>query len=322
MEKPVHLPKQLRRTGLVAAIALGAVAVPVQAKVFAPLVMPAMSAAIATAAACPISPAISPVSASEDRRAPSKASAILGGGTSALEAMRAQQASFESMGPLIPGAGPTMEAIAAPAPVISVAFAPLVDCARAPGTAASRLTDITRPLQPGMRGSEDFLASRRIPIGKTMFDTSWSRVSGERPLFGREIKRLIGGKTDLETRLAAVNGWVNRRIAYTEDKDLFGKADYWAGARRTLALGKGDCEDYALLKMQLLAAAGVSREDMFLTVAVDLVRRADHAVLIVRTPDGYRMLDNNTDTVLDASEANDYRPVLSFNNRKSWLHGY
>lgn len=321
MDKPETSRTVVRRVGIAAALALGAIATPSQAQVFAPLIAPAVSVVLADTT-CPVAPLAPSSSFSPERPQISKASAILGGGTSALEAMRAQQTSFESMGPLIPGAGPSIDTGAAPIPTVALAIPTFSDCAPVAGTATNALAAVMQPLEAGIRPSADFLASRRVPIGRTMFDASWSRVSGDKPKMTREIRRLVGGEADLDNRLAAINSWVNRRIAYTEDKDLFGKADYWAGAKRTLQLGKGDCEDYALLKMKLLEAAGISREDMFLTVALDLVRRADHAVLIVRTPDGYRMLDNNTDTVLDATDANDYRPVLSFSGRKSWLHGY
>jgi len=53
-----------------------------------------------------------------------------------------------------------------------------------------------------------------------------------------------------------------------------------------------------------------------------LVRGADHALLMVKLDERYVMLDDSTDTLLDASEANDYRPVLSFSGDHAWLHGY
>ena len=128
-----------------------------------------------------------------------------------------------------------------------------------------------------------------------------------------------GGTVD---RIASVNSWVNRKVAYTADAKLYGKADYWASADETLAKGKGDCEDYAIAKMEILAAMGIARGDMYLTLARDLVRRDDHAVLIVKVDGRAIMLDNATDTLLDGDRANDYRPILSFNTNKSYLHGY
>jgi predicted transglutaminase-like cysteine proteinase len=174
----------------------------------------------------------------------------------------------------------------------------------------------------GALSSDDFLASKRLAIGRTGFDREWQRVREDRISKAR-YRALIGDEgRDRTAALSRVNAWVNERIVYTEDRDLFSRADFWAGAKKTLKLGRGDCEDIALTKMQLLAAAGIPREDMFLTITRDLVRNADHAVLIVRHEGGYVLLDDGSDELLDASAGHDYRPILSFNERQAWLHGY
>ena len=67
---------------------------------------------------------------------------------------------------------------------------------------------------------------------------------------------------------------------YVDDRVLYGEADYWATAGETLRRREGDCEDIAIVKMQLLAAHGVRREDMSLVIARDQVRGADHALLV------------------------------------------
>jgi predicted transglutaminase-like cysteine proteinase len=67
---------------------------------------------------------------------------------------------------------------------------------------------------------------------------------------------------------------------------------------------------------------GVPQRDLYLVIVRDLVRRADHAVLAVRTDSGFMVLDSNTDKVLPQSQVNDYRPILTFNSEGSWIHGY
>ena len=74
--------------------------------------------------------------------------------------------------------------------------------------------------------------------------------------------------------------------------------------------------------MQLLEAAGFDRHAMFLVIARDLVRQADHAVLAVRVGSDLMVLDNMTDRVLPSSEVSDYRPIMSFNAYGRWTHGY
>jgi len=85
---------------------------------------------------------------------------------------------------------------------------------------------------------------------------------------------------------------------------------------------QGDCEDIAIVKMQLLAAHGIRLEDMSLVIARDQVRNADHALLVVKFDGRMWLLDNSTDRVLDASQSYDYRPILSFSAGKKWIHGY
>jgi len=240
--------------------------------------------------------------------ASSKASAILSGQPSALEAMRLAQEAETSN-----------EALAAGSTEEADALAPAVGGMR-PDPMACRIS--TAPAQAVAADPENFLASRRLRIGHTAFDNDWHRVSDEH-ISTRRLHRLVGETSgDTMATLGSVNSWVNQAIAYADDQALFGRRDYWAGAQRTLSLGRGDCEDIALTKMELLAAAGVPREDMILTIARDLVRNADHAVLIVRHEGRYYMLDNASDEVFDAATSHDYRPVLSFGASETWLHGY
>lgn len=327
MDWPENFRTSLRRAAAGLAIAGFGLSVPAQAQSAAPLLMPAMTSALAKAA-CPVGKTPLLASPAQQLASPvptSKSAAILGGSPSALEKIRAQQASFTSLGSLMPQAGPAMEAASEPrfeplAPA-AAAFASIAPCTAGQYLGESRLVDLKRAAPPPGLSPDDFLSSRKVALGRTSFDASWARVSREKPRAGQVPRGVIAQDADLATKLDQVNRWVNHAITYTDDRKLFGKADFWAGPRKTLQLGKGDCEDYAILKMHLLAAAGIRREDMFLTIARDLVRRADHAVLIVRTPEGYRMLDNSSDKVLDAMLANDYLPVLSFNDRRTWLHG-
>lgn len=245
----------------------------------------------------------------------SKSAAILGGRVSKLDLIAAQQGPQTD---LSPGAGFTA---AAAQPRVDPGQHPAaqgINCAAFARAAAS-----PRNFQTGQRpdplGSEDFLASRRLAITKTTFDPSWERVST-----GRVPSALVHPMEGLsgQARLAAVNAWANDHIRYAEDRDLYGRADFWAPAAATIMTGAGDCEDIAIVKMQMLAALGVDRADMFLTVARDRVRNTDHALLIVKADGKFWMLDNATNKLLDASQNYDYLPVLTFSQGNKWLHGF
>ncbi len=164
-----------------------------------------------------------------------------------------------------------------------------------------------------------------ILIGKTPFDRKWAALNVGRS--SRQIQQTLlktgaGQRGNENEKVHAVNSWVNGKIEFGEDRDIYGRADYWAPASETLRRGVGDCEDFAIAKMELLAALGISRDRMRLVVARDLVRNADHAVLVVTLADGAVMLDNMTDRLLDARLPNDYRPIMSFSQNAKWVHGY
>ena len=72
----------------------------------------------------------------------------------------------------------------------------------------------------------------------------------------------------------------------------------------------------------MLREAGVSPHDLYLVLVNDLVRRADHAVLVMRAGNRMLLLDDGTNQVLDTQSVSDYRPVLTFASYGTWTHGY
>ncbi|MBB3990563.1 transglutaminase-like cysteine peptidase [Croceicoccus naphthovorans] len=289
--------------------------VPVASQAQAPVAGSAIIASavtnFASSVACKASAPAAPIATSHISRAKPM---------SALEAMRAKQAnpSFTlsaAQTAAIENRPSYMPAIAAQAASASLQPSAYI------GITCAKPFVSARPVVKAKRF--DFLQSRVVPISKTNFDADWRRVSGAGSgLNTAALSAIDAGEASLEKRIARVNAWVNARVAFTDDAKLYGKTDYWATASETLSRGKGDCEDYAIAKMELLAGLGVPRDDMYLTIARDLVRRADHAVLIVKIEGRSVMLDNASDALLDGDVANDYRPILSFSADKRFLHGF
>lgn len=241
----------------------------------------------------------------------SKSAAILGGTPSKLEQMRMAQAP-----------GEVQTALAA-----SVVPLPLLEndssanCAAATAAVAPAFTVAPSLITP----DNAILGTMSVSIKHTPFDRDWAAVNGKQA--SRKMQRTLAAtgarrSGDRAAQVEAVNRWVNRTIEFGEDRDIYGRADYWAPAGETLRRGIGDCEDFAIAKMELLSALGISRDKMRLVVARDLVRNADHAVLVVTLADGAVMLDNMTDRLLDARLPNDYRPIMSFSQNAKWVHGY
>ena len=162
-----------------------------------------------------------------------------------------------------------------------------------------------------------FLGSKRVKIGRTRFDADWDRVLN-RGLGSAQIPaQLQGLQEDRNNLLINVNRWVNRSITYREDIN-----DYWNDAGSTLKSRTGDCEDFAILKMQILAAVGIPLADMMLTLVKDTMLGSHHAVLLVRDGRTWVMLDMAKDQVVSAAGDYGYSPMISFSSNERFMHGY
>jgi predicted transglutaminase-like cysteine proteinase len=71
-----------------------------------------------------------------------------------------------------------------------------------------------------------------------------------------------------------------------------GVPDRWSSPLETLTTGRGDCEDYAIVKYVALLDAGVRREDVKLAVVHDVLRNEDHAITVTRVDGEWIALDN------------------------------
>lgn len=234
---------------------------------------------------------------------------ILGGAPSALDRIRMQQQGGAApvSAPVLADAKPLEPASRAP-----VRFAPTGE----PGCASTAVAE---------EDSDSELGTRAIAVKRTRFDGHWDRVRRAAPaaLMQRQLRSANAGpglgEADL---LARVNQWVNREIAYVADDRNYRRRDHWATAEQTIARGSGDCEDFAILKMQMLRAAGIDAARMKLVLLRDLAANADHAFLLVDSGGAKLVLDNVTDRLYDGSRAQAVRPILSFSTDRRWVHAY
>jgi predicted transglutaminase-like cysteine proteinase len=253
----------------------------------------ALSAAPALAQALPFGAAVAKPYSSE------KTEAILGG-ESKLAQILAQQ-----------GAQPARSTFAA------------ASAAPAPAGPGYVVRPAAMPIfAPPAADRPDVFGSVALSIGKTPLDRRWNAVA--RGSAGRAASAYAASVStfDALARIDAVNRYVNERVAYVNDIRLSGVEDRWTVGNETLARGKGDCEDFAIAKMQMLRRAGVAEKDLYLVVLRDLRRNADHAVLVVRAENRLLVLDNGTDRIVDSAMMTDYRPIFTFSGSRSWTHGY
>mgnify|MGYP001197187471 CR=1 FL=1 len=90
-----------------------------------------------------------------------------------------------------------------------------------------------------------------------------------------------------------INAWVNGNITPTTDMEHWSVIDRWDYPTD----GKGDCEDFALLKRKLLIEEGFPRQALLMTVVKDKAGDG-HAVLTIKTNKGEFVLDNLHDRVI------------------------
>ncbi len=120
--------------------------------------------------------------------------------------------------------------------------------------------------------------------------------------------------------LDAVNRYVNTVIEPVTDLDLYGVPEWWAIPKlRADGTGKGDCEDYAVLKRQILIKRGWPVNSLLMTVVRD--EKGDgHAVLTARTAQGDFILDNKaTDVRLWSKTPYKFIMRQSYLNAKVWM---
>lgn len=129
----------------------------------------------------------------------------------------------------------------------------------------------------------------RAPIGWVEFCSDNPRECAAGPSLPRDA--VLSTKAWKE--LARINKRVNDAIQPITDMDHWGVVEKWSYPDD----GKGDCEDYVLLKRRLLIQAGWPREALLITVVRE--RNGDgHAVLTVKTDKGEFILDNQSQDIL------------------------
>lgn len=111
-----------------------------------------------------------------------------------------------------------------------------------------------------------------------------------------------------------VNRSVNRLIEPATDQEVYGVPEYWA-----IPVSRGDCEDYALLKRQVLMMRGWPASALLMTVVRD-EKGEGHAILTARTAKGDFMLDNKVDD-LKLWHATGYTYIMrqSYIDPKVWV---
>src|SRR5689334_24796276 len=138
-----------------------------------------------------------------------------------------------------------------------------------------------------------------VPAGYVQFCRDYPQECRETAEDARDVVLSASAWRDLQL----VNDRVNQAVEPVTDEDNYGVVERWTYPDN----GKGDCEDYVLLKRKLLVRAGWPRSALLITVVRD--KKGDgHAVLMVKTDRGEFVLDNQEGRILPWQETG-YRYV-------------
>jgi predicted transglutaminase-like cysteine proteinase len=99
-------------------------------------------------------------------------------------------------------------------------------------------------------------------------------------------------------RVGLINRAVDLAIGPVSDEAQWGVSDHWSAPFETIRSGRGDCEDYAIVKYAALVAAGISKDDVKIVILKNAFPNEDHAVVAVRVDGQWLILDNRTLTLV------------------------
>jgi predicted transglutaminase-like cysteine proteinase len=121
-------------------------------------------------------------------------------------------------------------------------------------------------------------------------------------------------------KLRAVNVFFNR-FDFVEDRDLWGREDYWATLFETLGRSGGDCEDLAIAKYFTLRDLDIADQHLRLIYVIFQRTKKPHMVLTYSPGANAEplVLDTVNPDILPVTMRSDLVPVYSFNQTGYWL---
>lgn len=122
-------------------------------------------------------------------------------------------------------------------------------------------------------------------------------------------------------RIKNVNEYFNR-IPRVSDREVWGRADYWASVTEFLQRAKGDCEDFAIAKYYTLRKLGIPDSDLRLAYGklLNPGRGIEPHMVLLYMPQGVDavVLDNIDMRIQSLKKRNDLVIQYAFNSRWLW----
>jgi predicted transglutaminase-like cysteine proteinase len=119
------------------------------------------------------------------------------------------------------------------------------------------------------------------------------RAKGPCPAPARLLLNLVkeGDQAKGRAQIGRINRAVNFAIYPMSDLQQWGVPDRWSSPFETLRTGRGDCEDYAIVKYVALLEAGIPADAVKLVIVRNEQPNEDHAAVAARLGDQWLILD-------------------------------
>ena len=137
----------------------------------------------------------------------------------------------------------------------------MVLAATSGSAAGERYASLPGPLGTERTGFISVGAVTRAPIGWVEFCIRYKNECDTKASTARDVVLSPKAWADM----VKVNAWANETIKPVTDLEHWGVVEQWDYPDD----GKGDCEDYVLLKRRMLMQAGWPREALLITVVRD-----------------------------------------------------
>jgi len=170
-------------------------------------------------------------------------------------------------------------------------------------------------------------AESRFADRERLIATARDRYGAETAARVAQWQDLIEAMDDrpVDAQLDGVNRFFNVQLAWREDREIWGREDYWATPMEAFSRGAADCEDFSIAKYVSLLELGIPVQALRMTYVrarpAGGGKARAHMVLAYYPHPGAEplILDNLAAYVLPASRRTDLTPVFGFNTAGIWV---
>lgn len=162
-----------------------------------------------------------------------------------------------------------------------------------------------------------------LALDMNQIQMSYRKMGGRQETL-TEWQTMLREANELPTKdkLKRVNEFFNRHIAFVENKEVWGRDDYWATPLETMTKEKSDCKGYVIAKYFALLELNVPIKQLRLIYVKAQIGGPDsslqqaHMILAYyATPEAEPLiLDNLITDIRPASRRTDLLPIFSFNS--------